>query len=638
MSLIFIIHKADISASNLKLPVISNIPILTVSQFSIMLIPLRDFFRNPEKNNYQISPDGTHISYLAPFADRMNIFVYDLASQQTRRITSIEDRSLMSYSWKGNHTLIFLKDDGGDENFHIYAADLNGENTRDLTPYKGAKAEIMDDLEDHDTDILIKLNLRNPQLFDAYRLNVLSGEMELILENPGGVMGWLSDHNGVLRIAIQSDGINQSILYRPDEHSPFEAIIQTDFHEHFTPLFFDFDNQNVYVATNFGRDKIAIVLYDPLQKVELKTIFEHPDVDADGLHYSHLRKKITVAHYTTWKVEFEFLDSEAAANYDKIMTHFGNTDMEVYVVSRDKTEKKAILRTISDRSLGTYYYYDATSDQLEKLTDVGSWLKSEALCKMQPITYTSRDGLTIHGYLTLPQGREAKNLPVIVHPHGGPWVRDIWRFSPDVQFFANRGYAVLQMNFRGSTGYGKEFWRSSFKQWGLSMQDDISDGVQYLIEQGIADPKRIAIYGASYGGYATLAGITLTPDLYACAIDYVGVSNLFTFLNTIPPYWKPYLDMMYEMVGHPEKDREQLLATSPVYNTDKIKAPLFVAQGAKDPRVNIDESDQIVNALRERGIAVQYMVKENEGHGFLNQENKFEFYEAVEKFLAKHLR
>ena len=256
---------------------------------------------------------------------------------------------------------------------------------------------------------------------------------------------------------------------------------------------------------------------------------------------------------------------------------------------------------------------------------------------MIPIKYKSRDGLTIHGYLTLPVGSDGKNLPVVVNPHGGPWARDTWGYRSEIQFLANRGFAVFQMNFRGSTGYGREFWEISFKEWGKSMQDDITDGVNWLIDEGIADPDRIAIYGASYGGYATLAGLIFTPDLYACGVDYVGVSSLFTFMETIPPYWELYRSMLYEMVGHPEKDKELLASSSPLLHVDKIKVPLFIAQGANDPRVKKSESDQIVEALKARGIDVPYMVKENEGHGFYNQENNFDFYREMEKFLKKHI-
>ncbi len=311
---------------------------------------------------------------------------------------------------------------------------------------------------------------------------------------------------------------------------------------------------------------------------------------------------------------------------------------EVEMVAHDKAEEKFIVMASNDRSPGTRNLYDAKTGTLTRLVEVAPWLKEDHLAPMKPVQYQSRDGLTIHGYLTLPLGREAKNLPVVINPHGGPWYPDTWGFNPEVQFLANRGYAVLQMNFRGSTGYGRKFWEASFKQWGQTMQNDITDGVNWLIKQGIADPKRVAIYGGSYGGYATLAGVAFTPDLYAAAVDYVGVANMFTFMKTIPPYWKPFLDMFYEMVGDPVKDKAMMEAASPVMHADKIKTPLFVAQGAHDPRVNKAESDQMVEALKKRGVDVEYMVKDNEGHGFHNEENRFDFYEAMEKFLEKHLQ
>ena len=300
-------------------------------------------------------------------------------------------------------------------------------------------------------------------------------------------------------------------------------------------------------------------------------------------------------------------------------------------------ENRMIVAATSDRTQGTRYLYDRKADRLTKLGDVTPWLPAAPMAAVKPIQYTSRDGLTINGYLTLPNGVPPKNLPVVVNPHGGPWFRDSWGFNPETQFLANRGYAVLQMNYRGSVGYGRRFWEASFKQWGLKMQDDITDGVEWLVKEGIADPKRVCIYGASYGGFATLSGLVQTPDLYACGVDYVGVSNLFTFMKTIPPYWKPFLDMMHEMVGDPEKDKPLLTAGSPALNADRIKAPLLIAQGARDPRVNKDESDQMVAALKARDIDVPYIVKDNEGHGFRNEENQFAFYEAMEKFLDKYI-
>jgi dipeptidyl aminopeptidase/acylaminoacyl peptidase len=437
-------------------------------------------------------------------------------------------------------------------------------------------------------------------------------------------------------MASTTDGVNSSLLYRDAGTGNFVNILTTNFREGISPLFFDFTNESVYALSNLGRDKVAIVRFDPQNGREIELLFEHPEVDVEHLSYSKKRKVITTTVFTTWKKEFKFFDAVAEKRFLRIR-ELVKEDAEIYITDRNKEEDRFIVRTLSDKSLGNYYLYDETSDRLMHLANVSPWLQPDALCDMQPITYTARDGLTIHGYLTLPKNNSGNRLPVIVNPHGGPWARDTWHFDPEVQFLASRGFAVLQMNFRGSTGYGKKFWELSFRQWGKTMQDDITDAVHYLIDQGIADKNKIGIYGASYGGYAVLAGLTLTPDLYACGVDYVGVSSLFTFMETIPPYWEPYLDMMYEMVGHPVNERELLASASPLNHIDNIRVPLFVAQGAMDPRVKKSESDQIVEALRKKGVEVQYMVKEQEGHGFSNEENRFEFYEAMEIFFEKHL-
>ena len=357
----------------------------------------------------------------------------------------------------------------------------------------------------------------------------------------------------------------------------------------------------------------------------------------ESLSFSRKRKVLTAAHWVAEKSKRHFFDKDSKEAYELLVSKLPG--VEIAVTSSNKNEDKFIVRTYSDKSRGQYFFFDKNNKTVEKIADISPWINVSQMSDMKPITYKSRDGLTIHGYLTLPNGIEAKNLPVVVNPHGGPWARDRWGFNPEVQFLANRGYAVLQMNFRGSTSYGRKFWEASFKEWGQKMQDDVSDGVKWLIDQGIADPKRVGIYGGSYGGYATLAGLTFTPDLYACGVDYVGVSNLFTFMETIPPYWKQYLDMLHEMVGDPSNasDKEMMTKFSPSLQADKIKAPLFVAQGANDPRVKKSESDQMVSAMKERGISVEYMVKDNEGHGFHNEENRFEFYGAMEKFLDTHL-
>ncbi|GLR11699.1 peptidase [Chitinimonas prasina] len=596
-------------------------------------IPVRDFFKNPEKTNFQLSPNGKYISFTQPVENRLNIHVMPRGGE-AKRLTTVKDRDIRQYFWKGDDHLLFLKDNGGDENFHLYAVDRDGKATRDLTPFDKVRVELIDDLEDHPTDVLIGLNKRKAEVFDAYRLNVKTGELKMVAENPGNITSWVTDHKGAIRVAQSTDGVTSSLLYRANEKSPFKTILTTNFKDSVAPLFFTFDNKRLYAASNLGRDKVAIVEMDPATGKELKVVYQRDDVDVDGLRYSKKRKVLTAATYETAKMERHFFDDTT----EKLIKGLqGKLPGYEITLQGNKNEDAWIVSAWNDRTRGTRYYYDAKADKLEKLAEVTPWLNEQQMASTKPISYTSRDGLTIHGYLTLPLGSEGKNLPVIVNPHGGPWARDSWGFNPEVQFLANRGYAVLQMNFRGSTGYGKAFWQASFKQWGKTMQDDVSDGVNHLVKQGVADSKRVCIYGGSYGGYATLAGLTFSPDLYACGVDYVGVSNLFTFMKTIPPYWKPYLDMMYEMVGNPEKDKALMESASPVFHVDKIKAPLLVLQGAKDPRVNVAESDQIVAALKKRGVDVEYIVKENEGHGFANQENRFEAYEAMERFFGKHL-
>ena len=599
------------------------------------LIPMEDFFRNPEKSSFNISPNGKHIAYMKPWKTRMNVFVMDMNTKKETRLTSFEERGVYGYAWLTDKRIGYIKDDGGNENMHFYAIDIDESNEIDLTPFENVQSRIIDDLEDDPNYIIIGLNKRNPQIHDPYRINVNDGKMEMIAENPGNISGWMTDHDGKLRIAITSDGVNTSILHRASESDKFKSILTTDFKVSVSPLFFTFDNKNLYVASNRGRDKSGIFKFDVNNAEEGELIFEHDEVDVSGLMYSRKRKVITGVSYTVAKSEMVFFDTWRENIQEKLEEKLPG--YEVGITSFSKDETKAVVVSYSDKSRGTYYYYDVEKNQLTELGEISPWLNENNMAEMKPIKYQSRDGLTIHGYLTLPKGSNGKNLPVVVNPHGGPWARDTWGYRSEIQFLANRGFAVFQMNFRGSTGYGREFWERSFKEWGKSMQDDITDGVNWLIDEGIADPKRIAIYGASYGGYATLAGLTFTPDLYACGVDYVGVSSLFTFMESIPPYWELYRAMLYEMVGHPEKDKDLLSSASPLLHIDKIKVPLFIAQGTNDQRVKKSESDQIVEALQKAGVDVPYMVKDDEGHGFYNEENQFDFYRAMEKFLNKHM-
>jgi dipeptidyl aminopeptidase/acylaminoacyl peptidase len=615
------------------------------AQATPKLYPIRDFFSNPEKGYFRLSEDGRVLGFMQPVsiaggARRMNVFVQSLKGStpvgEPRQLTTETARDISIYYWKGSNRILYTKDFGGDENFHVVAVDVKSGKITDLTPGDKVRAELQDDLPDDPHHILVSHNRRNPEVFDVYRIDLRNGREQLVAKNPGDIVGWATDHAGKVRGAVRTDGLNTMLLYRSNERDAFKPIITTDYKTEVDIAAFTADNKKLYAISNRGRDKKALVIIDPAKPDVEELVFAHPEVDVAGVSWSRLHKKITELSYVTDKNQRKYFDAATEQRYRQIESKVPG--MEVLLQSGTYAEDKFIVAASNDRTPGTRYIFDAKSNSLSKLADINPKIAEQDMAPMQAVSYTSRDGLTLHGYLTLPQGRGDKNLPCIINPHGGPWARDAWGYSPEIQFLANRGYCVLQMNFRGSTGYGRQFWEASFGQWGLKMQDDITDGVQWLIQRGTADPKRIAIYGASYGGYATLAGVAFTPDLYAAAVNYVGVSNLFTFMNTIPPYWRPQLPKFYDMVGHPEKDKERLTRTSPALNADKIKTPLLVVQGARDPRVNKAESDQMVEALRKQGVDVPYMVKDNEGHGFHNEENQFEFYQTMEDFLAKHLK
>ncbi len=603
---------------------------------------LRDFFGKPERSFFRLSADGKTLGFMQPFERRQNIHVLTLPADgkepdfsKAKRLTGETERDIAGFFWKGNDTILYVKDFGGDENYHLLSVNLKSGEVKDLTPFQNIRASVVDDLLDDPEFMLVQHNKRDSRIFDVYRVNVKTGSSELVAENPGNITGWITDHAGRVRIATTTDGVNNSILYRANEKSAFKTILTTDFRTTAAPLFFTFDNKSLYLLSNRGRDKSALVILDLKTGKESEPLFERPDVDLEGASYSRKRKLLIYASFNTWKEEHHFFDNETRELFEKLRAKLPG--YEVALQNGNLAEDTFVVAAYNDRTPGVRYIYSLKTDILRRLGEINPRINPADMATMKPVTYKTRDGLEINGYLTIPPNRKPINLPVIVNPHGGPWTRDSWGYNPEIQFLANRGFAVFQMNYRGSTGYGRIFWEKSFKQWGKSMQDDITDGVKWLIKEGIADPDRIGIYGGSYGGYATLAGVTFTPDLYAAAVDYVGVANLFSFMKTIPPYWKPFLAMMHEMVGDPEKDKALLKSASPVFHAERIKTPLFIAQGANDPRVNKDESDQMVAALKKRGIELEYMVKENEGHGFHNEENQFDFYGAMEKFFEKYL-
>ncbi len=499
-------------------------------------ISVEDFMKNPGSFGYQLSPDGNYISYASEWKNRSNVFVKKMNSKSKPvRVTSSTDRDIAGFFWKDNQVL-YYKDNGGDENFHVYSSTFNGAKEKDLTPYPNVTVYMLSSLQGVKDEILIMMNKENPTVFDVYKLNIKTGKTKLVAKNPGNVQSWLADHDGQIRVAVESDGVEGTILYRKSEKDSFKPLIKMEAGDVVNPIAFSKDNKYIYALSNKNRDKVNLVKIDMNGKEHGK--LSNPNVDILGVLYDPTQDKLMYGAYITDKVHYTFLDSKFKKTFNRIKDKLKVSESELGINDYNKEMTKFIVSVSNDKMYGKYYYYDSTTNKITELAELSSWLNPNNLADMHPISYKSRDGLTIHGYLTLPKNKKPEDLPLIVNPHGGPWARDMWGFNPEVQLLANRGYAVLQVNFRSSTGYGKKFMDAGNKQWGLKIQDDITDGVQWAIDQGIADEKRIGIYGASFGGYATLAGITFTPDLYAAAVDYVGVSNIFTLLATIPPYWE----------------------------------------------------------------------------------------------------
>lgn len=604
---------------------------------AIPTLPLETFFRNPDKSSFTVSPDGTHVAYRADVDGIVNLYVQPIDGTDAVAVSNDRRRSIQVYTWKGDR-ILYAQDTGGDENHYLCSVACDGTDLKVLTPTDGVKTIIIDMLDGipgYEGSIMIAMNTRRPEYFDPFVLDCATGVSTPIFDNDDDMEGWLVDNTGTIRMARKAVGTTNAYYHRVDADSPFELLFEAAYTDHFQPVAFHADNCLVYAISNIGRDTMALVSYDPRSRREVEVIHVVDGYDIDGATYDRFRGTLATITWVGERREHLVLDSRWKDRYEQIHRHI--EPGTGWLVSTDDRLRYGIVHIASDLHPASYALLDGATGSWRMLANAVPWIDPAAMAPMEPISYTSRDGLTIHGYLTKPLHTDGRPVPVIVNPHGGPWARDVWGFNPVVQFLANRGYAVLQMNFRASTGYGRSFWLAGNKQWGLAMQDDITDGVRWLIDRGIADPARIAIYGGSYGGYATLAGITFTPDLYACAIDYVGISNLFSFLDSIPPYWKPYLEQIYARVGDPVADREQLEATSPLFHANRIKVPVFIAQGANDPRVKQAESDQMVEALRANGVPVDYMIKTDEGHGFVNQDNRFDFYRAMETFLAEHL-
>jgi dipeptidyl aminopeptidase/acylaminoacyl peptidase len=611
---------------------------------------VEDYFSRPKASSFQLSPDGKYMSYTEKEdgTTKNHVYVKEISTGEVTRVLEEKDELIRGYFWKNNERILYVMDQGGNEQYHIHAVNIDGSNNVDLTPYEGVQAGIINILKDQKDFVIVMMNKNNKQVFEPYKLNIVTGEIEQLYENKdiaNPIQGYDFDKDGNLRGYTRLvNGVETEQWYKDLTTGEFQLVKQMKWYDTFSIVGFNYAGDNpdeAYVVTNLDSDKARIVLYDFKKNAIVKEVFSNTDYDVSSM--SRSRKRNYEIDYFAYNGEKYVITpvSDFFKSFSKQMEK-EFPGKEFYVVDADDDENTFLIVVQSDKLYGTYYQYDNKTKQFSLLYDLMPQLKEADMAEMRPITFTSRDGLTIHGYITLPKEALAgEKVPLVVNPHGGPQgIRDSWGFNPETQLFASRGYATLQVNFRISGGYGKEFLKAGFKQVGRKVMDDVEDGVKHVIEQGWVDKEKIAIYGGSHGGYATLMGLVKTPELYACGVDYVGVSNIFTFMNSIPEYWKPYLDMLKEIWYDVDNEEEAAIAkeVSPAYQIDKIKSPLFVVQGAKDPRVNINESDQIVEQLRAKGVDVPYMVKYNEGHGFAHEENSIDFYKAMMGFLAKYLK
>ncbi|MEO8573461.1 MAG: S9 family peptidase [Pyrinomonadaceae bacterium] len=639
----------------LTLPVLFVIFMLGIAALAQQppLIDREIFFGNPEYAGAQISPDGKYISFIKPLKDVRNVWVkgVDEPFEKARPLTAETKRPVSGYFWSWDSKyILFTKDNDGDENFNVFAVDPSGVRAAgaevpaptNLTNAKGVRTTIYEVPETDPDFIYIGINDRDKAWHDLYKVQISTGNKTLLRENKDRLTGWIFDNTGKVRLATRSaqDGTTEVLRVYGDK---FTSVYSCGVFENCGPVAFAKDNKRVYMVTNKSsregsRDLIQLVLFDPeTGREELVEQDPMGRVDFGNVSFSNVTKEIIATTYDDDRVRVYFKDKNFEKDYNLIKKRLG--DREIAFGSSTKDESKLVVSTFSDVDPGTVWIFDRKTKNLSTLYTVREKIDRKALSPMTPVRYKSSDGLEIPAYLTIPKGTSGKNLPVVVVPHGGPWGRDSWGYSSMAQFLANRGYAVLQPNFRASTGYGKKFLDSGNNQWGEKMQDDITWGVKYLIDQGIADPKRVGIMGGSYGGYATLAGVTFTPDLYAAAVAIVAPSNLNTLLGAIPPYWESIRMVFAKRMGdyNTPEGRAQLERQSPLNHVAKIKTPLMVVQGANDPRVNKREADQIVIALRERGYPVQYLLADDEGHGFQRPVNNMAMFAAGEKFLAKYL-
>jgi dipeptidyl aminopeptidase/acylaminoacyl peptidase len=600
------------------------------------LIPREVLFGNPERASPGISPDGTRIAWLAPVDGVLNVWVGKVGTDDAKPVTDDTDRGIRDYRWAhDDRHLLYVQDRGGDENWHLYAVDLEGGGTRDLTPFDGVQAQLVATDKQFPDQVLVGLNKDNPELHDVYRLDLASGKLDLVASNPGFI-GWLADADLRVRcgVAPTPDG-GLVVMVRDSEDAEWRQALQVGQEDALgtSPVAFNRDGGELLMVSSEGANAARLVRLD-LASGDRQVIYADTSYDVESVVLDPDTREPELVTVVRDRAEVEAVDPALAEELARIRAvHPGDPAF----IGRDHADQTWLLAFTADDGPVSYYAWDRATQRATFLFAHRPELQRYQLASMEPFSFTARDGLEVHGYLSFPPGSSRSGLPTVLNVHGGPWYRDTWGFNPEVQWFANRGYLCVEVNFRGSTGYGKAFLNAGDREWGAAMHDDLVDAVGHVVEQGWADPARVAIYGGSYGGYAALVGATFTPDLFRCAVDLVGPSNLKTLIESVPPYWKPMVSLFHTRVGNPETEADFLWSRSPLSKVDQIRIPVLIAQGANDPRVKQAESEQIVAAMRDKGIAYEYLLFPDEGHGFAKPANRLRFYAVAERFLATHL-
>jgi dipeptidyl aminopeptidase/acylaminoacyl peptidase len=592
-------------------------------------------FGNPERIEPKVSPDGRRLAWIAP--DKSNVlqvWVKTIGQEDGRAVTADKRRGIRRYVWAyDDRTIIYQQDSDGDENFHLFGVDLTSGNIRDLTPFQGVRAELADVNPRFPSSVLCTLNLRDRKLMDVYKIDLRTGAIALDTQNPGDVGGWATDDNQIVRGASVTlpDG-GTELRVRSALKGKWTSLLKVSQDEDLDLLDFSKDGRSVFLLTSVGTNA-ARVVERSLSSGSQRDLARDDGLDADEVTIHPTRHVVQAVGFVRGRREWTVVDPSVKDDFAGIGKL---SDGDFRIVNRDRADKTWLIAFSRDRGAIRYYAWDRATRKGTFLFVHRSKLEGLELAEMRPTVIKSRDGMDLQSYLTLPVGVPGKNLPLVLLVHGGPWARDYWGYSSQVQWLANRGYAVLQVNYRGSTGFGKSFEHAADKQWGRAMQNDLSDAVKWAVGEGIADAKRVAIVGWSYGGYAALAGATFTPDLFRCAIDGVGVANLLTWIKAIPPYWQPYMGLLKKRVGDIDdpKDHDLMTKVSPLFSADRIKIPMLIGQGANDPRVPQRESEQIVAAIEKNHGHVTYVLYSDEGHGFERPENSLDFFARAEVFLA----